>query len=134
MELHEGKPGGRSQWCKLTRRSSLLELVLVMGTRGRGKGKGQCAWGRRHVAVALVQIVSWGVMLVRAYAFLQGVDRGVEPHVLDYRDALEKSLKFFEAQRSGKLPPTQRVTWRGDSGMSDGLAQDVRKPTVTTFA
>lgn len=44
---------------------------------------------------------------------------------LDYRNALEKSLKFFEAQRSGKLPPTQRVTWRGDSGMSDGLEQDV---------
>jgi hypothetical protein len=130
MELHEGK-AGRSQWCRLTRRSSPLELLLVMGTRGsgRGKGKGQCAWGWRHVAVALVQIVSWGVMLVRAYAFLQGVDRGVEPHVLDYRDALEKSLKFFEAQRSGKLPPTQRVTWRGDSGMSDGLAQDVRQPT-----
>ncbi|XP_024377257.1 endoglucanase 11 [Physcomitrium patens] len=44
---------------------------------------------------------------------------------LDYRNALEKSLKFFEAQRSGKLPPTQRVTWRGDSGMSDGLEQDI---------
>lgn len=49
---------------------------------------------------------------------------------LDYRDALEKSLKFFEAQRSGKLPPTQRVTWRGDSGMSDGLAQGVSADIV----
>lgn len=46
--------------------------------------------------------------------------------VPDYADALTKSLKYFEAQRSGKLPSTQRVTWRGDSGLSDGLAQGVR--------
>lgn len=45
--------------------------------------------------------------------------------VPDYTDALNKSLKYFEAQRSGKLPSTQRVTWRGDSGLSDGLAQGV---------
>lgn len=40
--------------------------------------------------------------------------------VLNYRDALEKSILFFEGQRSGKLPPNQRVSWRGDSGLSDG--------------
>ncbi|KAJ8476759.1 hypothetical protein OPV22_020486 [Ensete ventricosum] len=34
--------------------------------------------------------------------------------------ALTKSLLFFEAQRSGKLPPNQRVTWRGDSALNDG--------------
>ncbi|WOL01907.1 hypothetical protein Cni_G10626 [Canna indica] len=38
----------------------------------------------------------------------------------DYGEALTKSLLYFEAQRSGKLPPNQRVTWRGDSALHDG--------------
>ncbi|OWM83668.1 endoglucanase 14-like [Punica granatum] len=40
--------------------------------------------------------------------------------VSDYRTALTKSLLFFEAQRSGKLPTNQRVKWRGDSALKDG--------------
>nr|KAJ0218361.1 hypothetical protein LSAT_V11C300115080 [Lactuca sativa] len=43
----------------------------------------------------------------------------------DYGQALDKSLLFFEAQRSGKLPRTQRVNWRGDSGLTDGYQQKV---------
>lgn len=43
----------------------------------------------------------------------------------DYADAFDKSLLFFEAQRSGKLPSTQRVKWRADSGLSDGYKQGV---------
>ncbi|PIA60759.1 hypothetical protein AQUCO_00300343v1 [Aquilegia coerulea] len=39
---------------------------------------------------------------------------------IDYGVALTKSLLYFEGQRSGKLPPNQRVTWRGDSGLNDG--------------
>lgn len=39
----------------------------------------------------------------------------------DYGDALTKSILFFEGQRSGKLPPTQRLTWRKDSALSDGF-------------
>uniref|UniRef100_A0A0A0KN43 Endoglucanase n=1 Tax=Cucumis sativus TaxID=3659 RepID=A0A0A0KN43_CUCSA len=39
----------------------------------------------------------------------------------DYGDALTKSILFFEGQRSGKLPPNQRVTWRKDSALRDGL-------------
>ncbi len=29
------------------------------------------------------------------------------------------SWLFYEAQRSGKLPPTNRVPWRGDSHLAD---------------
>uniref|UniRef100_A0A5B6YHV1 cellulase n=1 Tax=Davidia involucrata TaxID=16924 RepID=A0A5B6YHV1_DAVIN len=43
----------------------------------------------------------------------------------DYSDALEKSILFFEGQRSGKLPSNQRLTWRGDSGLSDGSSYHV---------
>ncbi|KAL5551521.1 hypothetical protein UlMin_001697 [Ulmus minor] len=43
----------------------------------------------------------------------------------DYSSALEKSILFYEGQRSGKLPSNQRQTWRGDSGLSDGSADHV---------
>jgi hypothetical protein len=37
----------------------------------------------------------------------------------DYKEVLRKSLLFYEAQRSGKLPPDQKVTWRKDSALND---------------
>ncbi|KAE9596248.1 hypothetical protein Lal_00048765 [Lupinus albus] len=43
----------------------------------------------------------------------------------DYGDALSKSLLYFEAQRSGRIPYNQRVTWRHHSGLTDGLEQGV---------
>ncbi|KAF5938484.1 hypothetical protein HYC85_022743 [Camellia sinensis] len=43
----------------------------------------------------------------------------------DYNDALGKSILFFEGQRSGKLPPDQRLKWRADSGLSDGSSSYV---------
>ncbi|KAK3129984.1 hypothetical protein QOZ80_6BG0487470 [Eleusine coracana subsp. coracana] len=43
----------------------------------------------------------------------------------DYGVALSKSLLYFEAQRSGRLPHNQRVRWRGHSGLTDGLQQGV---------
>ncbi|PHT81284.1 hypothetical protein T459_14299 [Capsicum annuum] len=49
----------------------------------------------------------------------------VEVANFDYGDAMDKTLLFFEAQRSGKLPPNQRVKWRGDSGLKDGFLQGV---------
>lgn len=45
----------------------------------------------------------------------------------DYSDAVTKSLLYFEVQRSGRLPYNQRVTWRGHSGLTDGLEQGVRR-------
>ncbi|RDX62543.1 Endoglucanase 11, partial [Mucuna pruriens] len=44
---------------------------------------------------------------------------------LDYADALSKSLLYFEAQRSGRIPYNQRVTWRDHSGLTDGLEEGV---------
>ncbi|XP_031268044.1 endoglucanase 4-like [Pistacia vera] len=39
----------------------------------------------------------------------------------DYGDALTKSILFFEGQRSGKIPSNQRMTWRKDSALKDGI-------------
>ncbi|KAH9314038.1 hypothetical protein KI387_022665 [Taxus chinensis] len=43
----------------------------------------------------------------------------------DYKDALSKSILFFEGQRSGKLPPNQRLKWRKDSALHDGSEENV---------
>ncbi|NP_001280779.1 endoglucanase 3-like precursor [Malus domestica] len=40
----------------------------------------------------------------------------------NYREALAKSVLFFQGQRSGRLPAgaAQQITWRSNSGLSDG--------------
>ncbi len=38
----------------------------------------------------------------------------------NYGEALQKAIYFYDAQRSGALPPNNRVEWRGSSGMQDG--------------
>ncbi|KAK8579840.1 hypothetical protein V6N13_143004 [Hibiscus sabdariffa] len=43
----------------------------------------------------------------------------------NYKDALRKSLLFFQGQRSGKLPAKQQVSWRSDSALSDGSLDGV---------
>nr|AAP38171.1 endo-1,4-beta-glucanase [Lilium longiflorum] len=47
------------------------------------------------------------------------------PANINYKDALSKSIIFFEGQRSGKLPPNQTLTWRANSALSDGAADNV---------
>jgi hypothetical protein len=44
----------------------------------------------------------------------------------DYGTALSKSILYFEAQRSGRLPGGQRIAWRANSGLLDGKANGVR--------
>lgn len=41
------------------------------------------------------------------------------PGPYNYKDVLHKSILFYEAQRSGKLPVDNRVPWRGDSALQD---------------
>lgn len=38
----------------------------------------------------------------------------------NYAEALQKSMFFYQAQRSGDLPDNFPVSWRGDSGLTDG--------------
>ena len=39
---------------------------------------------------------------------------------INYGEALQKSLLFYEAQRSGPLPEDTRIEWRGNSALRDG--------------
>ena len=43
----------------------------------------------------------------------------------NYGEALQKSLLFYELQRSGKLPEQTRCNWRGDSGLVDGADNNI---------
>ncbi|KAJ7982571.1 Endoglucanase [Quillaja saponaria] len=43
----------------------------------------------------------------------------------NYREALAKSILFFQGQRSGRLPANQQITWRSNSGLSDGRLASV---------
>jgi len=43
----------------------------------------------------------------------------------NYGEALQKAVYFYDCQRSGKLPASSRVEWRGDSGLGDGADNSV---------
>ncbi|XP_021905833.1 endoglucanase 11-like [Carica papaya] len=62
------------------------------------------------------------MILVVLMSLLPAAISGQSP---DYRQALSKSILYFESQRSGHLPHNQRVTWRHHSGLTDGLQQGV---------
>ncbi|OAY66155.1 Endoglucanase 11 [Ananas comosus] len=62
---------------------------------------------------------------VLVFAILSSVVSSTSAAVFDYKDALSKSLLYFEAQRSGRLPHNQRIAWRDHSGLTDGLQQGV---------
>eukprot|EP00897_Mesotaenium_endlicherianum_P006855 jgi/Mesen1/6198/ME000032S05484 len=62
------------------------------------------------------------MQLLILFAVVLGTLGGVQAQY-NYADALGKAIFFFEGQRSGVLPSTQRETWRGNSGLSDGSAE-----------
>eukprot|EP00897_Mesotaenium_endlicherianum_P009458 jgi/Mesen1/8540/ME000484S07929 len=64
------------------------------------------------------------IQLLILFAVVLGTLGGVQAQY-NYADALGKAILFFEGQRSGVLPSTQRATWRGNSGLSDGSAEGV---------
>uniref|UniRef100_A0A7N0TPY3 cellulase n=1 Tax=Kalanchoe fedtschenkoi TaxID=63787 RepID=A0A7N0TPY3_KALFE len=53
-----------------------------------------------------------------------------QPPPNNYTVALQRSLKFFDAQYSGKLPKPFGVPWRGDSCLNDGKSDG--SPTVSS--
>ncbi|XP_024361312.1 endoglucanase 3 [Physcomitrium patens] len=63
--------------------------------------------------LAVVTAVSWANLVAIAVAF----------NSAEYASALDKSLLFYDVQRSGKLPPWQRIKWRADSALDDGKAE-----------
>ncbi|XP_010544547.1 PREDICTED: endoglucanase 14-like [Tarenaya hassleriana] len=69
--------------------------------------------------MALVGKNGWQSLFVSiCMGMLLVMSRGIE--CAEYGEALSKIFLYFEAQRSGILPPGQRVEWRRDSALRDG--------------
>uniref|UniRef100_A0A1D1Z359 Endoglucanase n=1 Tax=Anthurium amnicola TaxID=1678845 RepID=A0A1D1Z359_9ARAE len=52
------------------------------------------------------------------------------PPADSYTQALHKALMFFNAQRSGPIPRHNNVSWRGNSGMKDGVSDNAVKKNL----
>ncbi|KAJ6832420.1 endoglucanase 10-like [Iris pallida] len=52
------------------------------------------------------------------------------PPLDDYTQALRKALMFFNAQKSGPIGKHNNISWRGNSGMKDGLSDDSVKKNL----
>ncbi|HEX7307595.1 glycoside hydrolase family 9 protein [Lentzea sp.] len=62
------------------------------------------------------------VVLAAVLAALSGplVSPSAAAPAFNYAEALQKSIWFYDAQRSGDLTDTNRVSWRADSALRDG--------------
>ncbi|MFL6144590.1 MAG: glycoside hydrolase family 9 protein [Labedaea sp.] len=73
----------------------------------------------RARAVLAALALAFGVVLVAPTA------QPASAAVFNYGEALQKAIWFYEAQQSGAKPAWNRVSWRADSGMSDGSGTGV---------
>ncbi|MET1076225.1 MAG: glycoside hydrolase family 9 protein [Umezawaea sp.] len=65
--------------------------------------------------------VSWSLAAILAvFALVVPAHDAQAAPAFNYGEALQKSVWFYDAQRSGKLPADNRVSWRGDSALNDG--------------
>ncbi len=71
--------------------------------------------GRVAIACTTALTVAAGLLV----APLAGAATAADP-TYNYAEALQKSMFFYEAQRSGDLPADNPVSWRGDSALTDG--------------
>ncbi|CAM6084216.1 unnamed protein product [Calypogeia fissa] len=106
-------------------------MAILAQEEGESRRKNQAAAGvnqrqsaQLHDCMLSLKII-FRVILVACLLLNLPLTGLVTAETFDYKDALTKSILFFEAQRSGKLPANQRVTWRGDSALRDGALANV---------
>ncbi len=66
-----------------------------------------------------------GATILNAAGLVTIRDHQARTTSFNYGEVLQKSLYFFDAQRSGQLPTNFRVKWRGDSATEDGTDSDL---------
>ena len=86
------------------------------GGSGQNNGQGNDARNKITRYTARKSILNTG-NLTAAGSGYEGIE-GTGKY--NYGEALQKSLLFYELQRSGELPEEVRCNWRGDSCLSDG--------------
>ncbi|MEV4497183.1 glycoside hydrolase family 9 protein [Micromonospora arborensis] len=81
-----------------------------------GRSPADQPWPRRLLTAGIALLT--GLSLVVAGP--ASSPASAAPATYNYAEALQKSLFFYEAQQSGRLPDWNRVSWRGDSALTDG--------------
>ena len=94
-----------------TSESSGTTVTEVTETSGTGEGFNG-AEGGSHSTEDLTE-------KGKGYEGIEGTGK------FNYGEALQKSVLFYELQRSGKLPEQTRCNWRGDSGLNDGADNNI---------
>jgi endoglucanase len=88
--------------------SATIDLFAALGSRafvGFGAGTGGL----------------WNTHTITSWQLSTGTTATSPPVAkFNYAEALQKSIYFYDAQRSGDLPDNFRVEWRGDSTLDDG--------------
>jgi hypothetical protein len=93
-----------------------------------------------HVTGTRRPVLAWLLAVVTVAAGV-GIVGSVMPAALaapsptaefNYAEALQKAVWFYDAQRLGRLPANNRVSWRGDSFTADGA--DANLDLVGGFA
>jgi hypothetical protein len=88
---------------------------------------------RRPWVAALLAIVTVGAGVAITASVIPAAQAAVSPNAeFNYAEALQKAVWFYDAQRLGRLPASNRVSWRGDSFTSDGA--DANLDLVGGFA
>jgi endoglucanase len=80
--------------------------------------------GRIATALAAAAMLAAGLLApvspLSPLAERSAAQAPLQAPAFNYAEALQKSMFFYEAQRSGDLPDDNRVSWRGDSALNDG--------------
>ncbi|XP_042414357.1 endoglucanase 9-like isoform X1 [Zingiber officinale] len=104
-------------------------LLAAPGTHGKKKKKKYVDLGCLLVSHKLFLWTAGAVVVAAALAGLIAIivktvprRHRLEPPQDNYTLALHKALMFFNAQRSGPIPKHNNVSWRGNSGLRDGLS------------
>lgn len=92
----------------LTLVAQATDSTIELKPAARSESKSR---GRVETKVRVVPVLT---------CMLRVVGRPVRPAEYNYGQVLYLSSLFYEAQRSGRLPPTNRVPWRKDSALKDG--------------
>ncbi|XP_020571498.1 endoglucanase 12-like [Phalaenopsis equestris] len=116
---------GRRQYLDETQQSWLLEPQLAKKRKNKYVDLG-CFVCKRKLLwwilwAALASFVLIGVPIIISKSLPK--HKRAPPPPDEYSKALHKALLFFNAQKSGRLPKNNGISWRGDSGLRDGVGE-----------
>jgi hypothetical protein len=115
----DGSGWGKLEYLHEEKRLPERMIMIRVSSSSSSSSMNHSAAYNRKLAL---QVLLFVVLQIMA---MLGATESAATVSFNYSDALAKSILFYEGQRSGKLPPDQRMTWRGDSALNDGNVSHV---------